>query len=360
MGILTTIRQAAALTRMVDHVAPESAWASPNHLATITAPDYWPAEGITRASAMRVPAVARARTLIVTNIAQCPLVALDGAGVLPTEFRPTWLDRTDGPISPFHRMLNTADDLFFYGWSAWAVERDASGEVAAADRIPYDDWTIDPEGHVIYKDQQVATGTVILIPGITEGILTVGAAAITHARTLARAVATAANTPVTNVVLKQVAGEPITRAKAQEIVSDYVKARTENGHGVTYVSANIELIEAGKRDPALLIDGRNAAAVDIARVTGIPATLLDATTPGGSNTYVNTQARLQELVDFGLAPYMSAIAARLGLDDVVPAGTRIEFDTSPLVSVAGGNVSVPDDGPAPAPTPVASVQPKGA
>lgn len=361
VGLLTTIRQAAALRGAVDRVAPESVWASPNHLHTIEAPEHWPAHTIGRAEAMRVPAVARARNLIVANLARCPLVAVDGGGVLRGEFRPEWLDRTDGPITPFHRMLWTGDDLFFHGLSAWAVERDRAGIVVAADRIPFGDWTIGENGRVLYHEQEVAASTVIVIPGISEGILDHGGPAVRHARDLARTASAAASTPATNVLLKQTSGEPITRDKAQTIVADYVKARTEAGHGVSFASANIEVVEAGKRDPALFIDGRNVAALDIARVTGIPAALLDAAAPGGSMTYQNTQARLQELVDFALAPYMAAIGARLGMDDVMPAGGRIEFDTTPLVNVAGDNVAAPDNGgPVTAPTPIAPVTPRSA
>lgn len=349
------------MTGAVARVAPESAWASPNHLTTVTAPDFWPRGTIGRDEAMRVPSVARARQLIVTNIARCPLVAANTTGPIAGAGRPQWLDRTDGSISPFHRMLTTCDDLFFHGYSAWAVERGDDDHVTAADRIPFADWTIDAEGRVLYKDQPVDARSVVVIPGVSEGILAHGAPAVSHARDLARSAASAAATPATNVLLKQTGGDPITREAAKLIVDDYVAARQENGHGVSYASANIDVVEAGKRDPALLIDGRNVAAIDIARLTGVPATLLDAAPAGGSMTYKNTEARLRELIDFALAPYMAAVVARLGMDDVVPTGVRIEFDTTPLVGVAG--VSVPDDGPAyqaPPVAPLAVVPNRGA
>lgn len=358
--MLSTIRQAVGMTGVVDRVAPESMWASPNHLYTVEAPENWPAQTIGRTEAMRVPAIVRARKLIVANIARCPLVAADATGVVTGARRPLWLDRTDGPVSPFHRMLLTCDDLFFHGYSAWAVERDGSGVVVAADRIPFEDWSIGPNGRVLYRETEVDARSVVVIPGESEGILNFGSTPIRHARDLAAATAKAATTPATNVLLKQTSGDPLTREKAKAIVDDYVSARREADHGVSFASANIDVIEAGKREPALFIDGRNAAAVDIARLTGVPASLLDAATPGGSMTYKNTEAKIQELIDFALAPYMSAIAARLGMDDMVPAGVRIEFDTTVLTGVAGDAVSVPDDGPAAAPTPLSAVPNRGA
>lgn len=305
---------------------------------------------------MRVPAVARARLLVVTNIPRCPLVAYNGDQALAGASRPTWLDRTDGPWSPFHRMLWTVDDLFFYGWSAWAVERNDTGAVVAGDRIPFSQWDIDADGTVLYQNRPVAERDIVVIPGVSEGILDHGIDAITHAAELAEAARKSARSPAMNTIIKQLSGEPLDPTRRQAVVDDFVTARRNADHGVSFASANVDVVETGKRDPALLIDGRNAAAIDIARLTGIPAVMLDADA-GSSMTYANTQARMTELVDFALAPYMSAIAGRLGLDDVVPAGQRIEFDTAALLGVADASVSVPDDNGTPRPvTPLASVR----
>src|SRR5699024_6870358 len=62
---------------------------------------------LTRAEAMKVPAVARARSLIVTTVAACDLAFRGPEGDLEP---PLWSTRTDGPQSPYHRMLATADD----------------------------------------------------------------------------------------------------------------------------------------------------------------------------------------------------------------------------------------------------------
>lgn len=357
MGLLATLRDAVTMSTSASRAVPyESPWASPNHLEHFDLPTGAPAK-LTRSAALRVPAVVRARKLIVTNLPRCPLVPYAGTDELTAANRPRWIDSTDGPWSPYHRMLWTADDLFFYGLSAWAVAR-VNGLVVAADRIPFEQWTIDPQtGHVLWNNQEVAATDVIVIPGVDEGILAYGSDPIGHAADLADGARKAARSPVLNTIIKQLSGEPLPKDKRQEVVNDFVAARRKTDHGVSFASANVEVVEAGKRDPALLVEGRNAAAIDIARLTGIPAALLDADT-GKSMTYQNTNARMAELVDFGLAPYMSAIAGRLGLDDVMPAGQSVEFDTSVLTGVADGGVAPPDDANEPRPvTPLSSVRP---
>ena len=359
MGLLTTLRDAVTMTSAASRAVPyESPWASPNHLEHFDLPPGAPAK-LTRSAALRVPAVVRARRLIVTNLPRCPLVPYAGTAELVGANRPPWIDSTDGPWSPYHRMLWTVDDLFFYGLSAWAVARaGGNGPVIAADRIPFEQWTIDPDtGHVLWNNREVAATDVIVIPGVDEGILAYGADPVGHAADLADGARKAARSPVLNTIIKQLSGEPLPPDKRKAVGDDFVAARRKTDHGVSFASANVDVVEAGKRDPALLVEGRNAAAIDIARLTGIPAALLDADT-GSGMTYQNTNARMAELVDFGLAPYMSAIAGRLGMDDMMPAGQSLAFNTTVLTGVADGDVAPPDDGNQSRPvTPLASVRP---
>ena len=105
MGLLDKLRDSLALPAVAAGsvaVPYESAWASPNHLLPI---DPAPREDIrvSRATAMGVPALARARRLIVGSIARCPLQATVNGETLDNQ--PAWLSRTDGPVSPFHLSL---------------------------------------------------------------------------------------------------------------------------------------------------------------------------------------------------------------------------------------------------------------
>lgn len=340
MGLTNMLRDALALPYLAHSAALESPWASPNHLLTVTPPRG--AGYVTRKTAMGVPAIRRARNILVGSIARCPLEARQD-GRRATQ-QPIWLNRTDGVQSPHFRMTWTIDDLLFYGWSLWALKRDAEGKVIRADRVPFDQWDIDSEGHVTVGGRRVKEDEICLIPGIDEGLLQASSEAVAHAAEVNQMAARAARNPSAQIDLHQTSGQPLNRQQAQRLVEDWTNARRGENGGVAYTSQNIEARELGKSDPQLLIEGRTMAAVDCARAVGVPATLIDAHQSGAGNlTYHNLDARNVELIDYGLAPYMAAVAARLGLDDMVPRGTAIAFDLTDLTGTTVGDLDVPDD-----------------
>lgn len=343
MGFLQTIRDALALPSLAAQpVGYESPWASPNHLASVdTSAARRSDRAVSRSLAMSVPALSRARRLIVGSIARLPMEATrDGARL---DVQPRFLSRTDGPVSPFHRMLWTVDDIMFYGWSLWAVERDAEGRVIAADRVPVDQWAFDPHGSVTYDGKPVDDDSVILIPGVDEGIIHTGARSIRHAATLDAAADKAANNPTPHTELHQTAGEPLNRDQIENLVNGWIAARRSPEGAVSYTNSSIEVKTHGSYESHLLTGGRQAAALDIARVTGIPAIMLDAAASDGTMSYSNVDARNTEFIDFCLAPLMSSITARLGMDDVVPRGVAIAFDATVLTGTEFGNDAAPDD-----------------
>lgn len=343
MGFLATIRDALALPALAAQPVPAaSPWHPGSHLISlIVDEDVSSHRSISREIAMSIPALARARRLITASIARCPLQAIKDES--PLEHQPSWLARTDGPVSPFHRMLWTIDDLLFHGWSLWAIERGVDGQVLAADRVPIGQWSVH-DGQVVWGGQPVDAASVCLIPGLDEGLLTSAAGVIRHADAIQRAASKAADTPIAHTELHQTKGQPLSPQEIEALVDAWIKARRSPTGAVSYTSESIEVKTHGTFDSALLLEGRAAAALDIARVTGIPAILLDAA--GGGDTtirYANIDARNTELIDFCLAPFMAAVAARLGMDDMVPRGTAISFDTTELTGLIDHALTVPDD-----------------
>ena len=71
--------------------------------------------------------------------------------------------------------------------------------------------------------------------------------------------------------------------------------------------------------------------------------MLDATTEGASLEYQTATARNQQWIDYGLSLYMDAIESRLGMDDVVPAGQRVAFDTAHLTTPTAGATGLPTE-----------------
>ena len=369
MGILDTIRTAARLPELLAassatlppvHLA--SPWApSPNHLHPIVVGDVFDLahQTMTRDAAMKVPTVARARRLICTTIPRFPLVAIGRDGE-PLDEQPPFLTRSDGTLSTYHRVLWTVDDLMFHGWSLWAVRRYAdTGKVSAAERIPFRSWSFGDEGTILIHGKTVDPAEVVLIPGLDEGLLAYGADAIRHAERLIKAAITAAETPSPTLELHQTTPAPMSDQEIDRLIQRWADARRGKNGGVAFTNSAIEAKEHGAADEHLLVEGRNAASVDVARAVGIPAAMVDATGPQSSLTYQTIESRNAEFVDYGLAPFMAAICGRLGMDDVVAAGVRVEFDLGTYATPPTGGratVTAPDDHsprpPAPAPAPV--------
>lgn len=304
----------------------------PTHLAEVDGLGEWyrawRPTTVTRDVAIRIAPLARARGLIVSTIARLPLIAIDGDG--ETTETPQFITDRAGPLSPFHRMLWTVDDLFFHGWSLWACRREA-GLVVAADRVDFDRWEITADGTVKVDGAPAAAEDVILIPGVNEGILTTGADVLAQAHRLAASAARAADNPAAQVEIHQTNDAPLTEEDIDRLIARWARARRGENGGVAFTSAAVEVREHGASSEHLLIEGRNAAAVDIARHAGIPATMIDATLSGSSLTYSSTPSRLVELVTFGLSPLMTAISSRLSQDDITPPGVRLEFDTETVI-----------------------------
>lgn len=344
MKLTDLLRDALAMPYLAstghDAVGLESPWASPNHLVTITPPDG--TGYVSRTTAMSVPAIKRARNILVGSIARCPLEARTNGR--RADNQPIWLNRTDGIQSPFFRMTWTIDDLLFYGWSLWGLKRDSDGAVIRADRVPYHLWDIDANGRVTINGNAVDQQEICLIPGVDEGLLDASSETVRHAAEINRMAARAARNPSAQIDLHQTSGQPLTREQARALIDDWSSARRGENGGVAYTSQTIEARELGKSEPQILVEGRTMAAVDCARAVGVPASLVDAHQSGAGNlTYHNQDARNVELVDYGLAPFMAAVAARLGLDDMVPRGHAVAFDLRDLTGPTVGDLDVPDD-----------------
>lgn len=288
----------------------------------------------TRTEAMGVPAMAKARHVLCPKIAGYPLRAIRHDKETNTDTQiddPTWATRTSGVLSTWHRMVWTVDDLMFSGYSLWKAERGAFSDgrpVLAFDRVNIDEWEINQDGQLLVHGSPVRGDDWVLIPGPHEGLLTFGRTAIRHARQLAVNALVASLTPSAQTELRQTVAldTPLTDVEIDDLIARYASARTGNNGGVSFTSYGVEAVDHGSIDGALLIDGRNAAAVDMARLAGIAAAMVDATTPKSTLTYETTQGRGLEHTEYGVEPYAEAIAARLSMDDVTPRGTRVRFD----------------------------------
>jgi len=297
----------------------------PNHLFGIDAVSDWFGVGsdmlpVTRAEAMSVPAMARARHLV------CMPARL-AIRVSPADFRHTALIEQPDPARTRAAVLrDTLDDLLFEGVALWLVtDRYAHGAPRQAERVASARRAYDSDTHKWSVDEQpVRDEDLLWFEGPHEGVCTFGGRALRSAVRMERAYAGASKSPVVAWELHQTSEEQLSDDEIRALV-DEAQAAVES-NGVLYTNAATELKMHAASAENLLISGRNAAAVDIARMVSLPAATIDAHAPGSSGTYANVQARLREARDIGLSDYAEAITDRLSLNDVLPRGVVCGFE----------------------------------
>lgn len=281
---------------------------------------------VTRAEAMSVPAFAKARHVLVGQLAGLPLRALRGPDVLPDAEQPTWLYSTSGNVSPWHRMAWTVDDLWHFGWSLWWTTRGAEDRILTADRVPWDEWEFTSDGYILVGGRAAQAGEVILFPGPTEGVCASSPRTIRAARDTEDAWQGRVRSPIPVTELHQLTDDGLTEDEAQAFVDTYVEARRDVNGAVTFTPSNIELRVHGEANPSMLVEARNAIRVDVANLANLPAAALDGSVAEASLTYTNQEGRMSDLAE-GVRFWGEPITARLSQDDVVPRGQRVRFDT---------------------------------
>lgn len=332
-----------------------SPWAGDSHLEKIVFRDAFP-DGVptnTRRAALAIPAIARARLMLFTSVSRMALVklgpgqqvprALDASGAPNpgyvdelAEFhktQPSWLYRTSRTM-PRQRTGWTVDDHLFYGWSCWWTDRsDSDGFPLNVHRINQGEWSVNADNKIEVLGKVVSDEQAILIPGYHEGILNFGRDAIADTKQLYWIVRDRLANPVAMTELHQTGGTPLNKLERDDLVDHWRKSRTVEGGNIAFTNEFIELKTHGADSEAgSLIEARNAAAVDMARLVGVSAGMLDATTPKASLTYETRTGRNQEFVDLDVSSYSNPIEDRLSMDDMVPMGSRVAFDRTDLTA----------------------------
>jgi len=309
---------------------------------------------VTREGALSIPPMKRGRDLLVSVIASMPLQEWQE----DVETTPAWLRNASATgISPWHRMAMTIDDLIWYDWSAWTVKRDTSGTILDALRIPYERWSIDDYTGAVYVDgSQVSAEEIVVFPGNgSGGILATGATTIKGYRALERSWIGRAQNPIPLVELHQTSDDPLTDGyddagneipdadenEIQRLIDQWSDARTSPTGAVGYTPSGIELRVHGTVNTDLFVEGRNAAVLDVARLLGIPGSLLDGSMSTATLTYSTTEGKSNEFAMYSVPAWTNPIEARLSLDDVSPAGHVIRFDRSSLVLAEQSAVANP-------------------
>lgn len=287
---------------------------------------------MSRAQAMTIPGVVRGRGILLSLIADKPLVQYRGSDRITDQ--PAWLYRSLDLAGPTQRMADTIDDLIFYPWSLWGCRRGVSSSgikpILEAWHIDYDSWEVDELDRICLLDEDghytpADADEVILIPGPWEGLLANATRTLVGAADLERTWISRAKNPIPAIELHETVASDMDETEAADFVRAWATARLDPNGAVAYTPWNIEAKALGQYSPDMFIEARNAARLDLAAFFQLPGSLLDASTATASLTYVTQEGQASSLDTLTVPYWARHIEGRLSQDDVVPQGNIVRF-----------------------------------
>jgi HK97 family phage portal protein len=288
----------------------------------------------TRALAMSVPSVARARGIICGTVGSLPLTTFNritGEYVDPHRV----INQPDPRVAGFVIYCWLAEDIWLYGAGYGQVLEMYSatdgGRVRAWTRVSPDRVTVDTDflnttinGYKVDGKSvpMQGVGSIIRFDGPDEGLLHRAGKTIQAAVYLENAAVNYAKEPAPSMVLKS-NGTNLTAERISSLLSAWKTAR--QSRSTAFLNADVELQQFGFDPKTMqLSEARQYVALELARACGIPAYFLSAEQT--SMTYSNAVNERRSLVDFSLRPILKAIEERLSLPDFVPNPVMVRFD----------------------------------
>jgi len=274
--------------------------------------------------ALQVPAFSKALTTYSHTIAAFPLREyVNGTQVIPRPF----LAQPSARLTYTAEMMRVVADLLLYDRAWWrVVERTWDNFPSAIVRMPADEIS-DVDGRVMWNGVQVPDRDIIRFDGDgLGGWLTRGAVAIMTAAALEQATLRYADSPLPQIILKN-NGADLPEEVVQSVLDTWEDARRD--HATAYLNATIDAKPMGWNAAELqLVDAKNSAAVQLARMANLDPVWVGAGVQGASLTYANRVDLYRLLIDLSLTPIMNLISQRLSRNDVTPRGHEVRFDPS--------------------------------
>ncbi len=320
----------AALSGMPD-LPLESPWADSSSLEQFTLANIYGLDAenlpLTRSGALSIAAVAKGRNLLCSTVGRMVLQARKNGVVLPVQ--PPMLAQLQAGTSNFHSISAVVDSLIFYG-RAWLL---------ITERNPLDSR---PKTFLFVPEAQAESENGILkkafgknvgsdwlrIDGPHEGILNTGRDVLQYVKDVERISRDTAANPNPNIILKN-NGEAISTEEIEALRGYWLAGRRKKGGTVAYTSKEVSVETVGQAAQDVIIANLNNAAIEVARIMGLPAFAIDASVAGSSLTYNNSTSQMKQIIDFGAMPYMAAIEGLFSM--LLPAGQTAVFDMAPLL-----------------------------
>ena len=302
---------------------------------------YTYVEGEARNRAMQVPAISRARDLHASVISAMPLKMyreqwnetereMEYIDLAPR----SWLRRPDPQIPYETLMAWTFDDLAFFGRAFWYIlSRTADGFPASFTRLPTGSiTTTDQDGPVWYAPSKevyfqggmLDPANLVQFISPLQGWIYSSEQAIATALKIEDSRYRNAETALPTGILKQTSGEPLSAQELADLAAAFNAARRTNQTAALNEYLTYEPSTATP-DKQLMVESAQFSALQMAQICNIPPYLLGI--PTGSYAYTNSRESRWDLWLYGTKTYAECITSTLSANNVLPAGTYVEFDT---------------------------------
>jgi hypothetical protein len=295
-----------------------------------------------RLIARSIPAVRKAEHVIAGTISTFGLTAWESETerLDPADPRCAWMRQPDPDRTLQTLLFATIDDLIWRDRSVWRVlDRNAALMPVKFRRVPADQVdTVSDPADPDQVTQWIINGTptprrdlVVFEGGGLGGLQRFGGALLELYLDLQAAAGRYARAPHPQGVLKNSGGD-LPSPEIQLLLDEWEQARETRAVG--YLNAVVDYQTFGWDAAQLqLTEGREYAALEVARLFGLPARAVDAST-GDSMTYANVVEGRRDILE-AIRPWITVIEQTLSLDDrssrptglVLPYGITCAVDT---------------------------------
>jgi len=219
-----------------------------------------------------------------------------------------------------------------YGVSYWVITETylEDGRMANAEWVANSRVTFNTDSTNSYVTEYYLDGKPLPMSGVgslitfqkDEGILAVGGTTIKAALDAQNASSVALQTPSATGFLKNT-GADLPPAEVSGLLAAWKRARSNNG--VAYLTSTIDYQTMGfsPKDMAYQ-DAIQGLATECARLCSVDPYYVSASM-NTSMTYSNVIEERKQLVALTLQSYVSAVEARLSMDDISTAGHYVKF-----------------------------------
>lgn len=303
---------------------------------------------VSRATALAVPAVLRARNVIAGVPATLPVELVDRKTREPDER--TWLGEDPNPdLEQTVMYAQTFEDLLFHAVSYWRVTRTSEGFPVEAEHVDHRSVSqhqiLGMPSQVISEDLQFTPGDPIFIDGYpvtnpreiirfvspNPPLLVHAAKAIRTALVLSETAERYANDPLPFGYFTDSEDQPdsLEDDEIEEILTDWEVARRKRVWGYISKGLDLQTLKWPTPEELQLADARQTAILELARATGLDPEDMGVSVT--SRTYQNAEERRLNLIDFVLMVFIEAVQDRLSKPDITPRHLRARFRISEFV-----------------------------